>query len=219
MDDQGAGLEAAADQRWYPGLDLRFEYWLNGRCDSSSWPCCFKREPGELITEEDIRSDKNPTGASPELLGQWWYIAELAGVVSPGDFSKRSNSDHYWGEYRNMGASAVASTGYGLSIAALAEATDGVIASWDSAFDSKHNGETAEQFLAWWGTSDSITSALADSPDKKHQTQPLRPILEPAAQPRRIGTRPTSGLRNSVDPVAAIATCQRRHRAVRLASG
>lgn len=151
MDDQGAGLEAAADQRWYPGLDLRFEYWLNGRCDSSSWPCCFKREPGELITEEDIRSDKNPTGASPELLGQWWYIAELAGVVSPGDFSKRSNSDHYWGEYRNMGASAVASTGYGLSIAALAEATDGVIASWDSAFDSKHNGETAEQFLAWWG--------------------------------------------------------------------
>lgn len=50
-----------------------------------------------------------------------------------------------------MGASAVASTGYGLSIAALAEATDGVIASWDSAFDSKHNGETAEQFLAWWG--------------------------------------------------------------------
>lgn len=42
-------------------------------------------------------------------------------------------------------------TGYGLAAAALAEATDGVIASFDSAFDVEHNGESAEQFLAWWG--------------------------------------------------------------------
>ena len=59
--------------------------------------------------------------------------------------------DHYWYEYRNMGGPAVASTGYGLVAAALAEATDGVIASFDSAFDIEHNGETAEQFLSWWG--------------------------------------------------------------------
>ena len=56
-----------------------------------------------------------------------------------------------WYEYRNLGGPAVASTGYGLVAAALAEATNGVIASFDSAFDIEHNGESAQKFLTWWG--------------------------------------------------------------------
>lgn len=40
----------------------------------------------------------------------------------------------------------MASTGYGLVAAALAEQTGGLIASWDSAFDER-NGQTAKEFL------------------------------------------------------------------------
>lgn len=36
-------------------------------------------------------------------------------------------------------------------MAALAEATDGIITSFDNAFDTKHNCETTAQFLSWWG--------------------------------------------------------------------
>jgi hypothetical protein len=50
-----------------------------------------------------------------------------------------------------MGGPGVASTGYGLTAAALAEFTDGVLASFDCAFGDQHNGETADRFLAWWG--------------------------------------------------------------------
>ena len=49
-----------------------------------------------------------------------------------------------------MGTEAIASTGYRLVAAVLAEQTNGIIASWDGAFD-KHNVETAEEFLQWWG--------------------------------------------------------------------
>lgn len=53
--------------------------------------------------------------------------------------------------YRNAGGPAVSSTGYGLVAAALAEATDGIIASFDSAFGEDANGQSAAEFLAWWG--------------------------------------------------------------------
>lgn len=90
-------------------------------------------------------------GRHPRSLGEWWIAEELAGAVPTDKLAKVLRSDHYWSEYRNMGGPAVASTGYGLVAAALAEATDGVIASFDSAFDIEHNGETAERFLSWWG--------------------------------------------------------------------
>ena len=76
--------------------------------------------------------------AEPQFVG----VSETRSIVG---------ADCYWYEYRNMGGPAVASTGYGLVAAALAEATEGIIALFDSAFDVEHNGESAEQFLAWWG--------------------------------------------------------------------
>lgn len=115
------------DLRWMKDLHLGFGYWINGEWDSSSWPSCLERD------------------------GEWDIAEDLVGVVSAETLAKVLGSDHYWCEDRNAGGPAVASTGYGLVAAALAEATDGVIASWDSAFDSEHNGETAERFLAWWG--------------------------------------------------------------------
>lgn len=141
----------AADLRWCSGLALGFGYWINGEWDSSSWPSCYARDEDDLITAEDLTSDGDPDGSPPEFLGEWWIAQELAGVVTSDKLAKILRSDHYWSEYRNMGGPAIASTGYGLAAAALAEATDGVVASFDCAFDIEHNGETAEQFLSWWG--------------------------------------------------------------------
>lgn len=148
---EGPDRYVDVDLRWRKDLHLGFGYWINGDWDSSSWPSCFERDGDDLITEEDIKSDEDPDGVSPDLLGQWWIAEDLADIVSPDKLARILRSDHYWYEYRNMGGPAVASTGYGLVAAALAEATDGIIASWDSAFDSEHNGEAAEQFLTWWG--------------------------------------------------------------------
>lgn len=104
-----------------------------------------------LIREEDLMDEEDPYGSSPEFLGQWWVLEELSGAVPPEKIAKIQCSAHYWCDERNMGGPAVASTGYGLAAAALAEATDGVLASFDCAFGDQHNGEAAEQFLAWWG--------------------------------------------------------------------
>lgn len=140
-----------ADLRWRSGLALGFGYWINDEWAGSSWPSCHARDADDVITADDLSSDDDPDGSSPEFLGEWWIAEELAGVVAPDRLARILRSDHYWGEYRNMGGPAVASTGYGLAAAALAEATDGVVASFDCAFDIEHNGETAEQFLSWWG--------------------------------------------------------------------
>ncbi|MFV8169803.1 hypothetical protein [Mycolicibacterium peregrinum] len=141
----------AADLRWCSGLALGFGYWINSEWDSSSWPSCYARDEDDLITAEDLTSDGDPDGSPPEFLGEWWIAQELADVVASDKLAKILRSDHYWSEYRNMGGPEIASTGYGLAAAALAEATDGVVASFDCAFDIEHNGETAGQFLSWWG--------------------------------------------------------------------
>jgi hypothetical protein len=141
----------ATDLRWYSGLALGFGYWINGEWDSTSWPMCYARGEDDLISAEDLTGGGDPGGSRPEFLGDRWVAQELAGVVRPDILVKIVRSDHYWSEYRNMGGPAVASTGYGLAAAALAEATDGIVASFDCAFDTEHNGETAEQFLSWWG--------------------------------------------------------------------
>ena len=133
---------------WEPGMELGFGYWINGEWDSTSWPGCFAVEDDDRITEEDL---VYPFNSKPEHLGLWSIVEEFEDLLPPEQLTKVLRQDHYWYEYRNMGGPAVASTGYGLVAAALAEATNGVIASFDSAFDIEHNGESAQKFLTWWG--------------------------------------------------------------------
>lgn len=145
--------------RWGPGLEVGFSYWIDGELDSLSWPsCCVFDEDEDRIAQDDLRGPMQLNGAPPELLGMWGIADDLVRTVSLDTLAAISNVAHYWSEYRNAAGPAVASTGYGLTAAALAEATDGVIASFDCAFCDvededgiDHNGESAEQFLAWWG--------------------------------------------------------------------
>ena len=137
-----------ASTRWKPGLDLGFSYWINGEWDSSSWPSCRHVSDDDRITEDDLNS---PFDSKPEHLGQWAIVEELEGLLPPHRLTQVLTQDHYWFEYRNAGGPAVASTGYGLVAAALAEASDGIIASFDCAFEGHHNGECATDFLSWWG--------------------------------------------------------------------
>lgn len=136
------------DVAWAPDMGLGFAYWINGEWDSSSWPSCFSVEDEDRISEDDL---VYPFHSKPEHLGQWAIVEEFEGLLPPEKLARVLAQDHYWFEYRNFAGPAVASTGYGLVAAALAEATDGVIASFDSAFDIEHNGETAADFLSWWG--------------------------------------------------------------------
>ena len=116
------------DTVWTPDLYLGFEYLIDGIWDSNSWHSCS-------FIEADDR----------------YIVEELEDIVPPTRLSKILAQDHYWFDENDSDGPPVASTGYGLVCAALAEATEGIIASFDSAFDDKHNGETAEEFLAWWG--------------------------------------------------------------------
>ena len=133
---------------WEQGMELGFGYWINCEWDSTSWPSCFAVEYDDRITEEDL---VYPFTSKPEHLGLWSIVEEFEDLLPPEQLTKVLRQDHYWYEYRNLGGPAVASTGYGLVAAALAEATNGVIASFDSAFDIEHNGESAQKFLTWWG--------------------------------------------------------------------
>ncbi|PFG27599.1 hypothetical protein [Corynebacterium renale] len=133
---------------WAPDMEVGFSYWINGEWDSSSWPSCLPVDDADRISEEDL---VYPFHSKPEHLGQWAIVEEFEGVLPPEKLSKILAQDHYWSEYRNFAGPAIASIGYGLVAAALAEATDGVIASIDSAFEIEHNGESAAEFLAWWG--------------------------------------------------------------------
>lgn len=136
------------DVVWTPDLYLTFDYLIDGIWDSDSWPSCSFVEDDDRISEKYL---VYPFDSKPEHLGLWYIVEEFEGIVPPTRLAKILAQDHYWSDERNFGGPPVASTGYGLVCAALAEATDGIIASFDSAFDDKHNGETAEEFLAWWG--------------------------------------------------------------------
>ena len=116
------------DTVWTPDLYLGFEYSIDGIWDSDSWPSCS-------FIEADDR----------------YIVEELEDIVPPTRLSKILAQDHYWFDENNSDGPPVASTGYGLVCAALAEATEGIIASFDCESDEKYNGETAEEFLAWWG--------------------------------------------------------------------
>lgn len=115
------------DTVWTPDLYLGFEYLIDGIWDSNSWHSCS-------FIEADDR----------------YIVEELEDIVPPTRLSKILAQDHYWFDENNSDGPPVASTGYGLVCAALAEATEGIIASFDCESDEKYNGETAEKFLAWW---------------------------------------------------------------------
>lgn len=136
------------DTVWTPDLYLTFDYLIDGIWDSASWPSCSFVEDEDRISEEDLT---DPPDYKPEYLGLWYIVGEFEDIVPPTRLAKILAQDHYWSDERNFGGPPVASTGYGLVCAARAEATDGIIASFDCAFDEKHNGETAEEFLLWWG--------------------------------------------------------------------
>ena len=116
------------DTVWTPDLYLTFDYLIDGIWDSASWPRC-------PFVEDDDR----------------YIVEELEDIVPPTRLSKILAQDHYWFDENDSDGPPVASTGYGLVCAALAEATEGIIASFDCESDEKYNGETAEKFLAWWG--------------------------------------------------------------------
>lgn len=136
------------DVVWTPDLYLGFEYLIDGIWDSDSWPACFSVDDDMRISEKHL---VYPFDSKPEHLGLWNIVEEFEDIVPPTRLAKILVQDHYWSDERNFGGPPVASTGYGLVCAALAEATDGILASFDCAFDEKHNGETAEEFLSWWG--------------------------------------------------------------------
>ena len=116
------------DTVWTPDLYLGFEYLIDGIWDSNSWHSCS-------FIEADDR----------------YIVEELEDIVPPTRLSKILAQDHYWFDENDSDGPPVASTGYGLVCAALAEATEGIIASFDCESDEKYNGETAEEFLVWWG--------------------------------------------------------------------
>lgn len=116
------------DTVWTPDLYLGFEYLIDGIWDSNSWHSC------SFIEAEDR-----------------YIVEELEDIVPPTRLSKILAQDHYWFDENDSDGPPVASTGYGLVCAALAEATEGIIASSDCESDEKYNAETAEEFLAWWG--------------------------------------------------------------------
>ena len=116
------------DTVWTPDLYLGFEYLIDGIWDSNSWHSCS-------FIEADDR----------------YIVEELEDIVPPTRLSKILAQDHYWFDENNSDGPPVASTGYGLVCAALAEATEGIIASSDCESDEKYNAETAEEFLVWWG--------------------------------------------------------------------
>ena len=136
------------DVVWTPDLYLGFEYSIDGIWDSDSWPSCSFVEDDDRISEKYLFY---PFDSKPEHLGLWYIVEEFEDIVPPTRLAKILAQDHYWSDERNFGGPPAASTGYGLVCAALAEATDGILASFDCAFDEKHNGETAEEFLSWWG--------------------------------------------------------------------
>ena len=116
------------DTVWTPDLYLGFEYLIDGIWDSNSWHSCS-------FIEADDR----------------YIVEELEDIVPPTRLSKILAQDHYWFDENDSDGPPVASTGYGLVCAALAEATEGIIASSDCESDEEYNAETAEEFLAWWG--------------------------------------------------------------------
>lgn len=112
-----------------------FSYFIDGELRASSWPSCWGKDECYEEFQEEYAVE-----CVDELKDVHWYLADLSHRVPLETLKQMSTINYYWGDYRNMGGLAVSSIGYGLVAAALAESTDGLIASSDRAFDPDHNG-------------------------------------------------------------------------------
>lgn len=140
--------------RWHVPMDLGFAYLINGEWRASSWPTLRARERVGQSWVNDYEESNGKFGYPASMLGQLLPIEadEFEITLTPEELRLVNAQDHNWYEYRNAAGPAVSSIGYGFVAAALAEETNGRMASTDGAFPSEgHNGETAEQFLTWWG--------------------------------------------------------------------
>ncbi|MBT1164686.1 hypothetical protein [Bifidobacterium felsineum] len=140
--------------RWKVEMDLGFAYLINGEWRASSWPSLWERTRIDQPWIDDYVKSEGKEGYPPSMLGECFPIDadEFEVPLSDEDIKLLNAQPHWWHDIRNFAGPAVASTGYGFVAAALAEETHGRLASFDCAFaDDGHNGETAKQFLAWWG--------------------------------------------------------------------
>lgn len=143
-----------SDTQWKVEMDLGFAYLINGHWRSSSWPSLWERTRIDQPWIDDYTRSGEKEGYPPSMLGECFPIEadEFDLPLSDDDMRLLNAQPHWWHDTRNFAGPAVASTGYGFVAAALAEETHGLVASTDGAFlNDGHNGETAEQFLAWWG--------------------------------------------------------------------
>lgn len=135
-------------------LGVGFAYLVNGIWVATSWPGMFERERVTHFEVEDYEKLGPKYGYPASMLGELIPLEDEFDVrLSPEEIRLVNSQDHYWSDERSMGGHAVSSAGYGLVAAALAEETAGRISSIDCALSEGHNGEIAEQFLAWWGDS------------------------------------------------------------------
>lgn len=148
---EGTPHPVPLETRWEIGIDIGFSYWIDDEWKSYSFPSCEARE---LIDEWDMQpyGDKEPS-YPPEMLGRIrpLDVSDFPTPIPEDVFRLMNSQEHYWSERRSAGTQPVGSTGYGFVAAALAEATQGRLFSDDGAFDWERSGETAEQFLQWWG--------------------------------------------------------------------
>lgn len=132
--------------RWRGNVDLRFDYLINGDYDSCSWLVCWEHKPEDYFTVDDTI---DPFNTDPKYVGLLDIVEEFDGVLSPEKLEAVLAQKHYW--YQEHQRTPLSITGYGMAAVALAEATEGMITSFDGEFASEHEGEDAETFLSWWG--------------------------------------------------------------------
>ncbi|WP_133122394.1 hypothetical protein [Bifidobacterium simiarum] len=140
--------------RWQVGMDLGFAYLIDGEWRGGSWPELWERDRIDQWWVDDYEKSDGKFGFPSSMLGQIVPLDndDFAGNLSEEELRVVNSFDYFWDEYRNAGAPAVTSVGYGFAAAALAEETNGRLVSFDGAFDDiGHNGEFADQFLSWWG--------------------------------------------------------------------
>lgn len=148
------------DVVWTPDLYLTFDYLIDGIWDSASWPRCPFVEDDDRISEEDL---VYPFDSKPEHLGLWYIVEEFEDIVPPTRLAKILAQDHYWTDERNFGGPPVASTGYGLVCAALAEATEGIMPHSTPHSTTSTTAKPPRSFLLGGVTGKSISMARTHS--------------------------------------------------------
>ncbi|MBT1166714.1 hypothetical protein [Bifidobacterium simiarum] len=144
--------------RWHVEMDLYFAYAINGEWRSGSFPTLMERALIDQYDIDDFVKSNGEKGYPPSQLGECepLDVNEFDVPISKEEMRLLNAQRHFWYDLRYSCSPAVPSVGYGFVAAALAEETEGLVSSMDGAFEGGgdgHNGETAEQFLTWWGDS------------------------------------------------------------------